>query len=165
MQPVQQPMQPMQQPPRHFDPSQQNPFVAQRFMQGLKPEERRDRMSKIIWSHKEILTGDEAKEIDKWQSIVIASALAVGLIQIPLTIRYGILMRRDLEKHRYLAWRLLGLAAFNFPFFTYSANKAEGLASDYADKYLSDLTDFELCNFEDIYLQMKQQAIMESPMG
>ena len=113
-------------------------------------------MSKIIWSHKEILTGEEAQQIDKWQSIVIASALSVALIQIPLTFVYGRRMWRDVEKHRHLGWRLIGLSAFNFPFFTYSANKAEGLASEYANKYLGDLTDFEILNFEDIYVQMKQ---------
>ena len=41
----------------------------------------------------------------------------------------------------------------------YSSSKAEGIATEYANKYLDDLTDFELCNFEDIYLQMKSQAM------
>ena len=124
-------------------------------MAGMTNEERLNRMNKIIWAHKEILTGEEAQQLDKWQSLVVASSIFTVLIQIPFCVRYTVLLRRDFEKNKHLLKRIYGLIVFNSPLFFYSGYRAEGLANELAQKYLSDLSDLELCNFEDIYSQMR----------
>ena len=105
----------------------------------------------IVYRHKEILNGEEARQLDFWHMTVVASALFIFLVQIPLTIKYTVMLRRDREKNKHLLKRMYGLIFVNLPIFYISNGRSDKLINEYSKKYLADLSDFELNNFTTIY--------------
>ena len=61
-----------------------------------------------------------------------------------------------LNKH--LLKRLYTMPLIAFPTFYYSSIKAEKYSKAYSAKYLGDLSDFELDNFETLYEQRRSPA-------
>ena len=110
---------------------------------------------RIIFDHPEILTPRERSDLTFWGQIVTASALFTVIIQLPLSIKYILLIRRDPVLNKHLLKRLYAMPLIAFPSFYYSSLKTEKYSKAYSKKYLSDLNDFELDNFETLFEQRR----------
>lgn len=62
-----------------------------------------------------------------------------------------LLIRRDPVLNKHLLKRLYTMPLIAFPTFYYSSLKAEKYSRAYSVKYLSELNDFELDNFETLF--------------
>lgn len=113
--------------------------------------ERKMALAKIIYRHTEILTKEEANKLAFWSSLIMASALFTIIVQLPLTIKYSILVRRDPVKNRHLLKWIYGMPAVAFPTFLLGQFKTDQYAIKMSQKYLSELSDFEIDNFESFY--------------
>lgn len=101
------------------------------------------------------MTGEEARTLEFWHMLVVASAMFVVMVQIPLTLKYTMAIRRDREKNKHLLMRMYGMIFFNLPIMYFSNAKNDRLVNEYSGKYLADLSDYELRNFEKIYSGLK----------
>ena len=73
------------------------------------------------------------------------------LVQMPVQFVYTALFRRNPTLYFHLAKRVVYLSLFTYPWSMYSFSKLVGLSDRYSEKYLYDLTEFELKNFHSIY--------------
>ncbi len=84
-----------------------------------------------------------------------ASALFTVLVQLPLSVKYVLLIRRDPVLNKHLLRRLYIMPLVAFPTFYFSSLRTEKYSKAHSLKYLSDLNDFELDNFETLYEQRR----------
>ena len=70
---------------------------------------------------------------------------------LPISVRYTVLVRKDPEKNRHLLKRIYGALFISMPVFFISSTRVNKLYDEYSAKYLSDLSDSELMNFNKIY--------------
>ena len=110
---------------------------------------------RIIFNHPEILSPKEKSDFTFWGQIVTASALFTVIIQLPLSIKYILLIRKDPVLNKHLLKRLYAMPLIAFPTFYFSSLQTEKYSKAYSKKYLSDLNDFELDNFETLYEQRR----------
>ena len=123
---------------------------------SFRTNSERERLKmRIIFNHPEILTPKEKSLMTFWGQLVTASALFTVLVQFPLSVKYIIHIRRDPVLNKHLLKRLYAMPLIAFPTFYYSSLKTEKYSKEYSKKYLSDLNEFELDNFETLFEQRK----------
>ena len=111
--------------------------------------------------HEEIMTQSERNTMSRYTSMILASALFLVCVQIPLSIKYFLLVRKDATLHGHLLRRVYMFPLFSFPMFYLGSTQAEKHLGNMSTKYLGDLNDYELDNFETLYrtrqAQLRQQ--------
>lgn len=112
-----------QQPPQ----MQQNPYVASAHMSSnfRSPKERKATQGKLLMRHLEIMTPDERSTMKQYTSMILASGLFLVMVQIPLSIKYFLLVRKDATLHGHLLKRVYMFPMFSFPMFYLGSTLAE----------------------------------------
>lgn len=107
--------------------------------------------------HEEIMTQSERNSMKRYTSMILASALFLVCVQIPLSIKYFLLVRKDATLHGHLLRRVYMFPLFSFPMFYLGSTQAEKHLGNMSTKYLGELNDYELDNFETLYRTRQAQ--------
>ena len=87
--------------------------------------------------------------------MVFFSGLFFLFLQVPYSFKYALMIRQDLNANRHLIRRIIWINAFNIPLWIQGNVRANKLTTQYSEKYLADLSDHELSNFDTIYKGLK----------
>ena len=79
------------------------------------------------------------------------------LASLPLATHWHVKIRSDPGSHRHLLKRIWGFVFLSAPVFLYTNSRARSLYQSLADKYLADLSDYEIVHFDTFYKQIKAQ--------
>jgi hypothetical protein len=88
---------------------------------------------------------------------MLASSLFLVIVQIPLTLKYYYLIRQDPLLNRYLLKRVYLFPLLCFPTFWISNRSLSKTTERLSSKYLGQMTDDELIQFETLYEEKKKQ--------
>lgn len=113
-------------------------------------------MSSLVLRHLEILDDRERQNVTKWSALMLSSALFLVIVQIPLSIKYFMQIRRDPTGSGHLLKRVYAFPLISFPAFYYGNLRVERELKSLSQKYFQDMNDYELDNFETLYAQRKQ---------
>ena len=79
------------------------------------------------------------------------SFAVILFVQIPLSFRYYKMIKAEPIVNAYLKKRLVLLPAVTFPWHFFSSRGFDSSMTECHNKYLGDLNDFELDNFDQMY--------------
>ena len=93
---------------------------------------------KILGSHTEIMDKQEQSALSSWYQVAQATILFVIMVQIPLSLKYYLLAKRDPKTYGHLRLRIFLFPLVFIPY-KYSATKIEDKYRVYGEKYLSEM--------------------------
>lgn len=87
--------------------------------------------------------------------MTLASFLLILLVQLPLTIKYYKLSKLDPSKYAHMRGPMFLAPFVTFPAYYYASQQVNNLTMEYGNKYLRQLTNDEIKNFEQEYAARK----------
>ncbi len=106
---------------------------------------------RIIFRHPEILSDDEKQLHYKWLRRNVFAVNFAIYVQFPLSVWYLWLSRRNPSIHGHLRRRVFLMPFITAPVISYCTVRTGKLTVEYCKKYLGDLSDEEISNFEVLY--------------
>jgi len=94
-----------------------------------------------------------------WSDSKSAAILFVGAVWLPLTVKYGMLLRRNIEANRHLVKRMIGISFIAIPWVQISAYRLEKHGQECSAKYFHDLSDYEKRHFSQIYMKQQEESL------
>ena len=67
----------------------------------------------------------EQTQIKWYSNMKEAAMLFIGMVWLPLTVKNGLLIRRNFEKNGHLRFRIIGLTLISFPMLSYGSYRYE----------------------------------------
>ena len=98
-----------------------------------------------------MLTPDEAKEVIYYDSLTTTLSLCYLFLWVPVSFMFYAKYRQDRIANHHLRFRIMSIHCIQIPVIIYAQNKKNTCLEQLERKYLNDLSDYEIQNFDTLF--------------
>jgi len=100
---------------------------------------------------REMLTPAEAKDVIYYNSLTTTLSLSYLFLWVPVSFAFYAKYRQDRIANAPLRFRIMSIHAIQLPVIIYAQNKKNTCLEQLERKYLNDLSDYEIQNFDVLF--------------
>ena len=99
-------------------------------------------------------TAEEAKSIKYWNSITNTLSTFYLFLWVPISFAFYAKYRQNPVENHHMRFRVLSIHLVQLPCIVYTSAQRQRIVDDACKKYLADLSDYEIKNFDMLYQQL-----------